>query len=321
MKIESLTYHILFLNSNMVSDSFKIYVHDLVQKFEYIDENNKQDIFDILEIAFYELYDHTKDLTIEQQNKYKTYFRKYTHKYFLQAAIVSRAFYKPLGYAGDYETMRMCYENKYEGTSLLGKTIHKYYIKNTNVGNCVRNRRIMMLMLIRKYKKTNILSVACGPAFEVKRILQDNRLCTISLLDQDINALNVAKEKIGENPNVNYLHMNIKSLLKNPDIGTYDFIYSMGLFDYLNDIIAKRLCKALYDILNPGGILVIGNVDTNVSHIIDKLILNYLCEWHLIYRNQEQMAALVPYNAKYHIIYETSRTQMFLIIEKVSSKL
>ena len=52
----------------------------------------------------------------------------------------------------------------------------------------------------------------------------------------------------------------------------YDLIYCSGLYDYLNPQVCRALNTYLYDLLLPGGLLVVGNFapNTPVRNFIDR---------------------------------------------------
>src|SRR5262249_40532224 len=74
----------------------------------------------------------------------------------------------------------------------------------------------------------------------------------------------------------------------------YDFVYCAGLFDYLPDKICRQLMNIFYDMVAPGGLLVATNVDK--SNPIRQM-LDYVLEWHLIYRNGREMMTVKPDDA------------------------
>jgi extracellular factor (EF) 3-hydroxypalmitic acid methyl ester biosynthesis protein len=71
-------------------------------------------------------------------------------------------------------------------------------------------------------------------------------------------------------------------------------VYCAGLFDYVSDRVCKRLTDVFFTMLAPGGLLLVTNVDASkpFRHSMD-----YLLEWHLIFRNRDQMKYLVPESA------------------------
>jgi extracellular factor (EF) 3-hydroxypalmitic acid methyl ester biosynthesis protein len=70
----------------------------------------------------------------------------------------------------------------------------------------------------------------------------------------------------------------------------YNMVYCAGLFDYLTTPICRSLMGHFYDLVAPGGLLLVTNVDSNPS----RNEMEYFLEWHLIYRDSNAMRALVP---------------------------
>ena len=75
----------------------------------------------------------------------------------------------------------------------------------------------------------------------------------------------------------------------------YDLVYCAGLFDYVSDRVCRRLNELFYHLLAPGGLMVVTNVDASkpFRHSMD-----FLLEWHLIYRDRAAMERLVPAQAQ-----------------------
>ena len=79
------------------------------------------------------------------------------------------------------------------------------------------------------------------------------------------------------------LNDSILSFYKNKQqIGSFDFICALGLYDYLNNKMAKRLNANLFARLNPGGELVVANFQ---SGILDMGYMESYMAWELIYRD------------------------------------
>jgi extracellular factor (EF) 3-hydroxypalmitic acid methyl ester biosynthesis protein len=68
-------------------------------------------------------------------------------------------------------------------------------------------------------------------------------------------------------------------------------VYCAGLFDYLTDSVCARLMAVFYDMLAPGGLLLVTNVDraNPIRHWLGDVL-----DWHLIYRDAADMKALKP---------------------------
>ena len=202
------------------------------------------------------------------------YFRRQLWNILLRAPIMARTNVKPRGYNGDSEMMRMIYLNEYQGDTTFGKILHKYSVGQAGA-QAVRNRRGEVAELLHRHavtralastEKLKILSVACGPAFEVREILRTREDCPrmhFSLFDQDQLALLEAASLVGEietslqtEISVDFIKESVRTMLVTRGLkdrwGQFDFIYSMGLFDYLTAPVAAAVLGKLYQLLTPG---------------------------------------------------------------------
>jgi hypothetical protein len=74
----------------------------------------------------------------------------------------------------------------------------------------------------------------------------------------------------------------------------YNLIYSAGLYDYIKtfaDDPAKgtiALTKNAFELLRPGGALIVGNFSSDTPTDL-RFMLDYVCDWKLIYRTKEDM--------------------------------
>jgi extracellular factor (EF) 3-hydroxypalmitic acid methyl ester biosynthesis protein len=66
-----------------------------------------------------------------------------------------------------------------------------------------------------------------------------------------------------------------------------DLVYSVGLLDYLTAHRAKALVKRLYDLLAPGGLLIIGNM--NECSLSNFWPMEFIADWSLQYRTDADM--------------------------------
>jgi len=178
-------------------------------------------------------------------------------------------------------------------------------------------------------QQLDILSVACGPANELADIFVSDKypsLLNLTLLDQDDEALREAlstvkgiEKKIGFHLNVSYVKESVRILLKHRELheklGQFDFIYSMGLFDYLTPPVARVVANRLFSLLKPGGKIVIGNFHLENQ---SKWFMEYWHDWVLYYRDQDEMRSMIKSSEKdiINVIFEDTRNQMFLIAEK-----
>jgi extracellular factor (EF) 3-hydroxypalmitic acid methyl ester biosynthesis protein len=249
------------------------------------------------------------------QPAHRAFSRRQLHPLLLCSPFVYRTFQKPLGYAGDYEMVNMIARDPYEGSSLFAKAINLWFLKQPPA-EAHRNRVEFLkekligesVRLASQGKPLRVINLGCGPAIEVQRFLKEETMsdqASFTLLDFNeetlMHARSVLDDLKGQHQRTTSLQLNKKSvnqILKeagkivprSPE-NQYDLVYCAGLFDYLSDQVCQRLTNLLYEWVAPGGLLVTTNVDgSNPS----RHTMEYLLEWHLIYRNSSQFATLVP---------------------------
>jgi extracellular factor (EF) 3-hydroxypalmitic acid methyl ester biosynthesis protein len=293
-----------------------------------------RDFLDFFHSKTLELHALTEGLDKEQHQNQGFFFRKQIWEYILHSKFLTRVNLKPRGYAGDYEMMRMIYDNEYVGGSIFAKLMHKYPLE-TKSAEAVRNRKVMVPRLIdaayseKKERGNNepfrIMSIACGPATEIHGIFsqpESFEKFELTLLDQDQEALLAAKSSVhsvemnsGKKIKVDYRAESVRILSRTTYLsrhpGKFDFIYSMGLFDYLIPQVAGIIFTTLYNLLKPGGQLIIGNFHRDCP---DKTFLEYWCDWVLYYRSKEDMLQLTQSRNPLmrRVLLDPTGCQMFL---------
>jgi extracellular factor (EF) 3-hydroxypalmitic acid methyl ester biosynthesis protein len=273
----------------------------------------------------------------EEHQLHGFYFRKQLWNFVLCCELMARTNLKPRGYAGDSEMMKMIYLNDYQGKTTFCKLMQKYTV-DVPAAQSVRNRRTLIMEMLHKFHKTTslapakkikVLSVACGPAFELEDILvsaDDLKKYHFTLLDQDPKALEEAarfiggiEQKCGATIQADYVKVSVRLMLGENtfkhDAEKFHFIYSMGLFDYLSTPVAKAVINKLYQLLKPGGEMVIGNF--HVSNP-SKYFMEYWGDWYLIHRTEEELKNLLLENssADVSVLFENTGSQMFLDVKK-----
>jgi hypothetical protein len=101
-------------------------------------------------------------------------------------------------------------------------------------------------------------------------------------------------------------------------VSGFDLIYVLGLHDYLSVPIAQRLSEVLFEMLNPGGQLVITNY---LPNLVDSGYMEAFMDWWLIYRTQEQLVQLAETISQEHIeairfFSEENQVIAFLEVER-----
>ena len=275
--------------------------------------------------------------TDEEHKIHGFYLRKQMWDIILRSEFMTRTNIKPRGYAGDSVMMRMLYENAYRGDSTFGRILNKFGLE-VPAAQSVRNRRLMIPGILRQVQqefaargeeKLRFMSLACGPAYELSDFFvtaDDSVTFQCVLLDQDTEALSEAEQnihgiekKLGRRIQVVYLQDSVRTMLRTPEVhkkwGRFSFIYSMGLFDYLTQPVAKAVIEKIYTLLEPGGKMLIGNYHVQNR---SRWFMEYWLDWVLYYRTEEEMIDILrdTGSTDASIIFEESKCQMFLLAKK-----
>jgi SAM-dependent methyltransferase len=292
---------------------------------------------DYFEDRLQELGRLVADYAPEEYERHGFYFRRQVWSYIMTSAIMRRTNLKPRGYSGDSEMMRMIYQKEELGDTTFSKLMHKHPVE-CPAAQAVRNRRVLIAQTLEKTRQENplkggerftVLSVACGPSFELHDLLKspgDCDLYNFTLLDQDSTALHEAailvdgiEKKLHTKVKVEYLRDSVRTMLTTHQLaskwGDFHFVYSMGLFDYLTPPVAKAVLTNLYQLLKPGGEMIIGNFHiTNPS----RFYMEYWNDWVLYYRTEEDLQSLLQRapQAEQLVLFEDTGCQMFLRIRK-----
>ncbi|MGH3924475.1 MAG: hypothetical protein ACRDTT_16715, partial [Pseudonocardiaceae bacterium] len=175
-------------------------VHRMVAESEY---GNFRDLFDG---KLAELEAHVSGFSQEEHERHGFYLRKHVWDIILASEFLRRANLKPRGYAGDAGVMRMLYENDFRGSTIFARFVHRHPLQ-TAAAEAVRNRvgllheRISRAASQRPSSPLRVLSVACGPAWELRelcRSAEDFERYDLILLDQDPKALDEARKTVAE---------------------------------------------------------------------------------------------------------------------------
>ncbi len=107
-------------------------------------------------------------------------------------------------------------------------------------------------------------------------------------------------------------------LLNRLDIGKYDLVYSTGLFDYLDATTGRRLLRTMFDLLRPGGQVVVANF---LPGIRDLGYMEVFMDWQLVYRTRQEMIDItmeIPQDEirQISLFAEENRNIIFLQIRK-----
>ena len=260
--------------------------------------------------------DIVRELCLSGENHliYKNYFQKNLSDALLQAPVNRIRYFKPNGYPGDYEMMRLTHVNLFDGPTLFAKILSKYSTTN-HLGDVSRARTKYLETFIYEYLKLNqnrpvdILSIASGPALEIQELIshhhETTNNITFTLLDQDIKALRYSMESVYDkkikyksNLSMNFINDNLQNYIhetaQNNVSPMYDIVYSFGWFDYIDKPLARLIINNIKPLVKPGGIILIANMSLDGNR--HKILMEYGFDWYLIYRDKNDMKDLAKGN-------------------------
>jgi SAM-dependent methyltransferase len=217
------------------------------------------------------------------------------HALLLQDPYTRRAFEKPRGYAGDAVMLDyVCTGIPPAGTTDLGREVFRATTGSPN-GRSVVARRDRLAGLIdgaaEAAPEPAILSLGCGHLREAQRARSARTGWggRFRALDQDGENLAVVRREQGPN-GVRTVHSSVVPLLRGRlPVEGQDLVYTAGLLDYLSDALAAGLLRAMYDMLRPGGRLLVASF-TPDSH--GRGYMEAFMDWWLTYREEGQMEEL-----------------------------
>lgn len=253
-------------------------------------------------------------IPVELQPVHRSYIKRQLHPLVLCAPFVYRTYQKPLGYAGDYEMVSMMLRDPYEGSSIFAKMLNKLYLEippviahRNRITYLVENLQRTSHAAAQQNRVARIYNLGCGPAQEIQNFLTNEDVCDYAdFLLLDFNDETIAhttrtlediRARHRRRTGLKLEKKSVHQVLKEAGRGsasqneTYDLVYCAGLFDYLSDRICRRLMEIFYDLVAPGGMLIATNVHPSNPW---RNWMEYLAEWHLVYRDEDQFLKLAP---------------------------
>ena len=216
------------------------------------------------------------------------------HDLLLESPFTRRAFEKPRGYAGDAVLMDLIYGlQPQDNLSPLGGMLYGYEF-DSPCFQSVRTRRAVLAREIdlaaTGQATARVLSVASGHLREVEwsRAVRDGTV-TITAVDQDRESLGCI-DRDYRRFGVATMAASVGDLLRRTvRFGNLDLAYAAGLYDYLDDDVARALTWALFRTLRPGGRVLIANFTPDTY---DAAFMETFMDWRLVYRTPDQVRSL-----------------------------
>lgn len=231
------------------------------------------------------------------------YVFRETFSLFMLSRTVDRCYTKPRGYAGDFYTIEMMYNDEPAGDGRLGRFIDQWGLQ-LEACRAVKNRRGMLANAIRDVYRAHparplyVTSLASGPARELFDLFApgseplDIKATCIDIDNQALAYAAGIADKLGVMDRFSFAQDNVVRLAHGRGrtvLKPQHMIYSIGLTDYLRDDLVVSLLNCMYDKLLPGGQVVIGNFGVNNP---SKAFMDHVLEWELIHRSADDLRAL-----------------------------
>jgi extracellular factor (EF) 3-hydroxypalmitic acid methyl ester biosynthesis protein len=221
----------------------------------------------------------------------------------MTSRLIDRAFAKPRGFSGDFETIELIYDNDPAGDRRCGPLVDSWALRLA-VCQAMRNGRAAMTALIRDrlslWSGTTpmpVLNLGCGAGREAIDLFTADAApaIAVSCVDIDAEALGAVAERargawvedrfLLYQDNVLKLAAGAGKITPEPQA----LIYALGLADYMDDQQVVGLLDWIFDRLLPGGEAVIGNLDRSNPN---RSFMEHVTAWTLAHRTAAELKSL-----------------------------
>ncbi len=198
---------------------------------------------------------------------------------------------KPYGYAGDFEIIDRLYTQWESPDARLAAWDR--FLHRQPATKAVRNRKAYFKGLLDALQARGggrVLKVALGPGRSMHEWLEANPDANIHFdcVDIDDKAIAYTQRLNARHADkITYHHRNVLHFKPH---GTYDLVWSAGLFDYFSDRAFKTVCRKLWPAVAENGQLVVGNFDTGNP---TRAYMEVMCDWNLHHRSAAQLRRLI----------------------------
>jgi hypothetical protein len=246
-----------------------------------------------------------------------------------QDPFTRHSYLKPSGYAGDARLLDYLYgiAEVPAGTTPLGASVCGHMMQQQGALG-VRARGEILAQLIdetaAKFEQPRILSIACGHLREGanSKALKSGRVGELVALDQDADSLAEVERQYAGMP-VRTMNCSVRAILSGKvKLGGFHFVYAAGLYDYLSQRVAQRLTRLMFDMVVPGGRVLVANFAPVLPEVG---YMETFMAWKLIYRTPEEMtrvSADIPVSQwnSHRVFWDASENIVFLELVKRSVK-
>ena len=231
--------------------------------------------------------------------------REIAGRWLFRSRYWNRAYHKPHGYAGDFVAIEWLYDLESDPCAdpvqpAIVNCLDDLLTSVPAVVSVWERRRFFADLLraehTRRAGRLRVLDVAGGGARYLRDFLAaitPGPQLEVTIVDQDPAASAYCRTRsLADWPgHVELVCAPIRELPALIAGRSFDVVISAGLFDYLAAPSARALLATLAAHLAPGGVIALSNFHrTDPSRLVKK----WLCDWPLIYRDEEEGARLFP---------------------------
>lgn len=210
-----------------------------------------------------------------------------------------RSFQKPWGYSGDAGLIDYIYTMAApEPTdTLAGREIFHACMGTTSC-RAVRYRAALTAELMEDFaaklgRPLEAFVVAGGFLREWHALKNPAAsIAYLKAMDAEESCITrIHQELIPNNPQIEaYRQDLLKLVLGNEELGKYDWVHALGIFDYLNEKVAVRLINRMLNLCKTGGRVFVANFCPGNT---EQGYMEFFMDWQLIYRDESQLQALL----------------------------
>jgi SAM-dependent methyltransferase len=218
-------------------------------------------------------------------------------QYFHQDPFTRWSFDKPRGYSGDAQLLDFIYgqpsaEARVATASPLGRVLYES-TRASQSSAAVRERRSLLARHVDEIAETRgseaeILAAAAGHLreAELSTAFQERRMKRWVALDQDPLSIGAITRDFRGTP-VEAIDGSVRGLLTDShELGTFDFVYAAGLYDYLPRAVAVKLTRKCMRMLKPNGVFLFANFAEGIP---DDGFMETFMNWTLLLRTEADM--------------------------------
>lgn len=251
-------------------------------------------------------------------------------EYFLQDPFTNWSFEKPRGYSGDAQLLDFIYghesvADKIAAASPIGAALYDY-TKDASSSVAVRERRDILTRYVDQIAREHgpgaeIFTIAAGHLREANRsqALAEGQVKRWVALDQDPLSIGAISRDF-HGTCIEAIDGSVKGILgRKHELGTFDFVYAAGLYDYLVDKVAIKLTQRCLDMLKPGGTFLFANFAEEI--VVDGYMESFM-NWALLLRTKSDMWNIINASAdagaiEAEVFFGENRNIVYGIIRKL----